>query len=241
MRVVTRLSLCAVLAFFLLPAIQVTVQAQAPAAPAAPATDNLSKPLTQYTVGDIFPKVAGDAFKETGKTWQMASTEFLKKVGDRRTALTAAIPAKEAEITSLKGQLKAAKGAKDFTKEGTLEGQIKTEEIVAAVLQQLNKLNEAQGATATAWGETGVAMQKFVDSDALFDQYRTVGIARPEDGATGGKLSAEGYNAILSQAQSMSDLGAAYSKLGSTMKSLADRRKSLLDGLAKGGHIEKPK
>ena len=238
MRVVTRLSLCAVLAFFLLPAIQVTVHAQAPAAPAA---DNLTKPLTQYTVGDIFPKVAGDAFRETGKTWQMASNEFLKRTGDRRTALAAAIPAKEAEIASLKGQLKAAKGAKDFNKQGTLEGQIKTEEIVTAVLQQLNKLNEAQSATATAWGETGVAMQKFVDSDELFDQYRTVGIARPEDGATGAKLSAEGYNAILGQAKAMSDLGAAYGKVGSALKSLADRRKSLLDSLAKGGHVEKPK
>jgi hypothetical protein len=229
--------LCAVLAFFLLHAVTITVQAQAP----APGTDTLTKPLTQYTVGDVFPKVAGDAFRETGKSWQSAASEFNKRAGDRRTALAAAIPAKETEIKNLKTQLKAAEKDKDFTKAGTLEGQIKTEEIVTAVLAQLSKLNEAQSATATAWGEAGTAMAKYVDADEKFDQYRTVGIARPEDGATGGKLSAEGYNTILAQATALSDMGTSFDKLGSALKSLADRRKALLDSLAKGGHIEKPK
>ncbi len=236
MRVLARLSLCAVLAFFLLPSVMVTVQAQAPAT-----TDNLTKPLTQYTIGDVFPKVAGDAFRETGKSWQAASNEFLKRAGDRRAALGTAIPAKETEIKSLKEQLKAANKNKDFTKAGTLEGQIKTEEIVTAVLGQLSKLNDSQSATATAWGEAGVAMQKFVDADEKFDQYRTIGIARPEDGATGQRLTAEGYNATLAQAQAMSDMGDAFGKVGSALGSLADRRKALLDSLAKGGHIEKPK
>lgn len=242
MRVLARVVLCAVLAFFLLPGVTIMVQAQAPATPTpAATTDNLTKPLTQYTVGDIFPKVAGDAFNETGKSWQSASNEFVKKAGDRRTALAAAIPAKQTEIETLKTQLKAANKDKDFTKAGTLEGQIKTEEIVTAVLAQLNKLNEAQSATATAWGETGAAMQKYVTADANFDQYRAIGIARPEDGATGKKLSAEGYNTILGQATAMSEMGASFDKLGGALKSLADRRKALLDSLVKGGHIEKPK
>lgn len=243
MRVVTRLSLCTVLAFLLLPAIQVTVQAQAPAtpaAPAAPAADNLTKPLTQFTVGDVFPKVAGDAFRQTGKDWQAAADEFNKRAGERRAALSAAIPAKETEIKNLKTQLKAANKDKDFTKAGTLEGQIKTEEIVTAVLQQLTKLNESQSATATAWSEVGSAMQKFVDADEKFDQFRSIGIARKQDGATSERLSAEGYNALVNHSQALADLADAFGKISSDLGGLASRRKALLDSLAKGGHVEKP-
>jgi len=234
MRVLARVSLCAVLAFVLFSAGLFTVQAQAPAG------ENLTKPLNQFTIGDIFPKVAGDPFRQTGKNWQTTADEFLKRSAERKAALGQAIPAKEAEIKRLKEELKAANKNKDFTKAGTLEGQIKTESIVTAVLQQLNKLNESQAETATAWSQAGAAMQRFVDADEKFDQYRAVGIARPEDGATGKKLSTDGYTTILQQAESMDDLGDAFAKVGATLNTLAGRRKSLLDSLAKGGHVDKP-
>lgn len=233
MRIPPRATLCVVLVFLLLPAL--IVLAQEPAA-----TESLSKPLKEFTIGNIFPKVVGDAFRATGKEWQTAADDFLQRTGERRTSLGQAIPTKKAEIDLLKEHLKAAKKDKDFTKTGTLEGQIKTESIVVAVLKQLEKVNESQAAAAAAWSEVGSAMQRFVDADEKLDQHRGIGIARRRDGADGQRLPADGYTALLQQAESMDDLGKAFAKVGSQLSSLAGRRKSLLNSLAKGGHIEKP-
>lgn len=235
MRVLVRVSLCAVLALALFSAGLMTVQAQAPAAP-----ETLTKPLNQFTIGDIFPKVAGESFRQTGKEWQSAADDFLKRSNERKAALGQAIPAKEAEIKKLKDELKVANKDKDFTKAGTLEGQVKTESIVAAVLGQLDKVNESQAAAATAWSQVGTAMQRFVDADEKFDQYRATGIARPQDGSTAKRLSAEGYNTILQQAESMEDLAEAFGNVAAQLNGLAGKRKALLSSLAKGGHVEKP-
>jgi hypothetical protein len=206
----------------------------------APATTEMSKPLTQFTIGDVFPEVTDESLRQTGRDWQSASAPLRKWADERAAGITRALGIKRNEIRALESKLRSAKKDKDFTGAGTLEGQIKTEKIVVGVLEELSTLSKAQSDAATDWREAGAAMAAFAKADEKFNAYRAVGIARPEDGATGERLSGEGYTAVLQHAQSLSDLGKAYSKLGSDLQDLGDRRKDLLSSLEKGGHVLKP-
>ena len=212
--------------------------AQESGATAAPA---LTKPLGQFTLGDIFPKIVTEGFATTGKDWAAGASEFIQVATARRQNVETAIKAKSAEIPDLKKQLSAAKKEADLVKIGTLEGTIKNEQNIASVLQGLNKLSDAQVDLANRWKAAGEAMEKFTAADANFDTFRSKRLSRPEAGQPDERLGPEGAAAFKAHSEALRNLGDAFSDLGSEIGTIASARLKLLDTMAKGGNVQAAK
>jgi hypothetical protein len=205
------------------------------------AAPTLTKPLGQFTLGDIFPKLVTEGFAETGKQWGSGASEFIKQATARRQNVEAAIKAKSAEIPDLKKQLSAAKKEADLVKVGTLEGTIKNEQNITSVLEGLNKISDAQVDLANKWRAAGSAMEKFTAADANFDQFRAKKLSRPEAGQPDERLGPEGAAAFRAHSEALKELGRAFADLGAETETIASARLKLLDTMAKGGNVQAPK
>jgi hypothetical protein len=206
----------------------------------AAATD-LDKPLKQFTIGDLFPKVTSDSTKALGESWKSTASQIQKTASDRITAIESALQAKKAGLAQLKTDLKAADKAKDFVKVGTLEGTIKSDEMTMKVLEQIKKLTATQADFAKSWNDTGAALLKFVDEDNRFDTIRAKAISKPEPGAPDQRLDAAGVQAMKAHATAAKDLGEAFAEVGSKMESIGSSRLNLLSQLEKSGQVQPAK
>src|SRR5262245_25366338 len=74
-----RLALAAVAAVSLLLAPGPGARAQE----AGNAASSLSKPLADFRIGDIFPRVVDDTFRQTGAAWREASRGLLEQAAKR--------------------------------------------------------------------------------------------------------------------------------------------------------------
>ncbi len=201
---------------------------------------SLSKPLAQFTIGDIFPRVVDVRFREAGENWQRGADDLVSIAVSREASAKDALSVKKKEINQLERQLKAAKKDKDFVTAGTIEGRIKTEKIVMDVLDRLEDISEAQLKVAEAFRDTGNAIQAFVDSDEAFDGYRDLGITRPEPGEVDRRLEGPGYRSFLRHVAALDDLGKSFEHLGEELDDLAKTREKVLEALEAGGHVVKP-
>jgi len=201
---------------------------------------NLSKPLADFTLDDLFPSVVDEAAKATAQSWQESADVLVRAAEERAQSIAGAIKLKNGELGQLKIQAKSAKKKKDFTNAGTLEGQLKTEQIVVRVLEQLEKLSKQQLALAQSWQTVATEMSAFADTNLALDDSRDARIVRPEAGEKDQRIDASGYDAFTLHTNQLIKLGEAFSKFGSEMRGMGSQRKSLLRALEKGGHVDAP-
>ena len=200
----------------------------------------LSKPLTRFTVGDIFPRLGTESFADTGRRWSETAGELLRLADERKRLVADAIKSKKGELPAMKKQLKEANSEKDFVKAGTLEGTLTDSQIVLEVLKRITALSERQAALADGFKAVGDAMEKYSAADAAFDPFRGQGISRPGAGEPDRRLGAEGYKAYKSQAEALATLGDAFSELGAQVEDLSSARMKVLSALERGGNIQAP-
>ena len=210
------------------------------AVPALGQESNLSKPLADFTLADLFPSVVDEAAKGTARSWQESSDVLVLAAHERAQRVASAIKLKKGELDQLKTQAKSAKKDKDFTTAGTLEGQLKTEQIVVRVLEQLEKVSKQQLAVAESWRTVATEISTFVDANVVLDDFRDARIVRPEAGEKDQRIGASGQKAFTAHTDAMVTLGEAFSKFGSQMLRMGSQRKSLLNALEKGGHVGTP-
>ena len=183
----------------------------------------------------MFPKVVDERFLTTGTEWQAGATNHATIANDRIALAKEALSVKKQELGDLKKSLKHARKDKDFVKVGTLEGSIKTEEIVVDVLQRFKDISEAQMELSGAWRDTGDAIIGFVDADRSFEAFRSLRITRPAQGETDQRLKPDGYRAFEEHTKSLELLGKAFEQLGDKMQELGSVRMKTLGELEKGG------
>jgi len=204
---------------------------------AVPAMD---KPLRQFTIGDLFPRIEA-GIEQTAQVWKEASSQVQSVASERQKALDAGVATVKAKMQGYKAEAKTAKKAKDFTAQGAAEGKLKTEDMVYKILSRLQTLADRQSAAGDSWNRTARAMEAFVKADREFDSYRSRGISRPEPGDTQDtRLDAAGVKAFRSQSQALDEVGESFSDLGADLEALASDRLKFLDALEKGGHIQSP-
>ena len=199
--------------------------------------DKLSKPLAEFTLGDLFPSVVGEAAKGTALSWQEAADVLISAAEERAQSVASAIEVKKRELSKLKTQAKTAKKDKDFTKVGMLEGQLKTEQMVIRVLEQLEKVSKQQLAVAESWRTVATEMSTFVDASAALDPFRDALIVRPDTGEQDRRIGEADYEVFTAHTKALATLGDAFSKFGSEMHRMGSQRKSLLEALEKGGYV----
>jgi hypothetical protein len=217
-------------------AIVTLAPAQEPAADAP-----MDKPLANFTLGDLFPKVSGISFRDTGTAWQSTGQAGIEMTSKREQNINEAVPKVQAGIAKMKEELKAAQRAKDFTASGTAEGKLKTADIVLDVLGKIKTLTQKQKALSQAFAATGGAMLKLADTDEAFDPLRAKGIEKPSTpGAPDTRLDQAGVKAFKDQAAAIQALGKSFSDLGSATTALASQRQAFMAELEKGGHVQPP-
>jgi hypothetical protein len=198
----------------------------------------LVKPLSQYFIGDVFPRMASEASAETGRSWRVSADELNREAESRIQAIATAATAKRSDLQAAKRALSEAKKEKDLVRIGMLEGTVKNEELLIDILEELTEVSRKQVDLARAWGEAGAAMERYTETDMALDPFRGRRLTRPDDGQPDERLGADGVQAFRAQAQAMSDLGESFRRLGDRAKSLSKDRLDLLNMLARGGHLQ---
>jgi len=210
--------------------------AQEPAADAP-----MDKPLEKFTLGDLFPKISGISFRDTGTAWQSTGQAGVEMTSKREQAINEAVPKVQAGVAKMKEELKAAERAKDFTASGTAEGKLKTADIVLDVLGKIKTLTQKQKALAQSFAAAGGAMLKFADADDAFVPLRAKGIEKPAaPGAPDTRLDQAGVKAFKDHASAIAALGKSFGDLGSAMNAMASQRQAFMSELEKGGHVQPP-
>jgi len=208
-------------------------------------TQPMAKPLNQFTIGDLFPKL-DLGLDQTASTWKTATGEYQTKAAAREKAVMDGIATVKQKSEQLKAEAKTAQKNKDFTAAGTAEGKLKTEETVQKVLSRLQGLATQQKETAEAWNRLANAMSAFVQADKDFDVYRSKGIAKPESAAGGSagsadtRMDAAGVAAFQKHTATLDALGKGFADLGAEIQTLSSGRQKFLSELEKGGHIQPP-
>lgn len=202
----------------------------------------LDKPLRQFTIGDLFPAVAGPIARQSGEIWVDAGEDLQRLTDQRRRSIDEVLPELKNRIAALKADVKAAKRSKDFTATGAAEGKLATEEAVADILKRLTRVTEAQRDVGRAWHEAGEALLAFASSEEAFDAYRSAGIAKPDldPDYPDTRLDSSGVSAFRRHAEVMDDLGVSFTELGGEIRSLVDDRLKFLAELERAGHIKTP-
>jgi hypothetical protein len=211
------------------------------AAQEGPSPD-LDKPLQQFTIGDLFPPVAGPIARQTGEMWTEAGTDLQRRIEGRRRSIDEVLPDLKKRISALKAEVKAARRSKDFTATGAAEGKLATEEAVAGILRRLTRVTEAQRDVGRAWHEAGEALLAFASAEEAFDAYRSAGIAKPHDDPNhpDTRLDAPGVTAFRRHAEAMDEMGSSFTALGGEIRALVDDRLKFLAELERAGHIRTP-
>lgn len=197
---------------------------------------SLDKPLAQFTIGDLFPKMA-EGFRDTATAWKASgdstratSAAQLKRVRD-------AMPAVKAQVDQFKSEAKAAEKNKDLAAAGAAQGKARAGQTVLETLNRLETVTSTQNDLAENWARTAEAMRKFVDADQAFDRYRSSGIARPETGNPDTRLDQAGYEALKNRAKAIRELGEAFYQLSVKTRNLGDDQQKFADDLQKSGRI----
>ena len=207
------------------------------AGPNAQDAASMNKPLTRFTIGDLFPKVS-QPLKETSVAWKAAADSARSLATARTNDIQGALGPVKDQVDKAKDAAKAAEKSKDFAAAGVADGQAKTGAVVVELLERLKSIGDRQQDMATAWAQAADQMRRFTDIDESFDRHRTAGIARPESGQQDTRMNAEGYEAFRNHAAALKDLGAALSQLGERMNALGSERLKFASELEKGGHIK---
>jgi len=202
----------------------------------------LDKPLHQFTIGDLFPSLAGPIARQTGEVWSGAGTELRSRADGRQEAIDTALANLKQRIAALKGDVKAAQRSKDFTATGAAQGKLATEETVASILKRLDRVTDAQRDVGRAWHDAGEALLDFASAEDELDVYRGAGLEKPgaDPNAPDTRLDAKGVDAFRSHAEAMDELGVAFTQLGTEIRSLVDDRLKFLAELERGGHVRTP-
>ena len=201
-------------------------------------TASMNKPLTRFTIGDLFPKVASAGLRETSASWKSVGDNARSLASSRSNDIRSALGPVKDQVDKAKADAKTAEKSRDFAAAGAAEGVAKTGQIVVDLLDRLKNVADRQEDAATAWLQAADMMRKFADADDAFDRYRTAGIARPASGQPDTRLNEAGYEAFKSHSEALKDLGAALSQLGNKLSALGSDRLKFAGDLEKGGHIK---
>ena len=156
------------------------------------ASESMDKPLAQFTIGDLFPKVA-PGLMETANAWR-TSSEGVKRLADsRRLAVRGAIPQAKARVDAAKAEVKAAERSKDQVAIGTAQGKVKAAETVVDILERMESVATTHGELAQAWSQVADVLREFVAQDEGFDRFRSTSLARPASGQPDTRLTQAGY------------------------------------------------
>lgn len=196
----------------------------------------LDKPLSGFTLGDLFPPVS-DSLRDTAVTWQRESDNVERLASARVSGIRSAVPSAKAQVEQAKGEVKVAEKSRDQVALGTAQGRMKSAESVKDVLERLESVAGAQSDVARAWSRSAEMMRKVVEADAAFDRYRGNGIARPEAGQPDRRLSPEGYQAFQNYSEAVKNLGDAFQQLGGKLTDLGSGRLKLASDLDKTGLV----
>jgi hypothetical protein len=197
---------------------------------------SLDKPLVQFTIGDLFPKMAdglrdtASAWKKSGDDTRAASAAQLKRVGDAK-------PAVKAQVDQAKSEAKAAEKNKDLATAGAAQGRARAGQTVLDMLDRLQSVASTQNELADNWAKTADAMRRFVEADEAFDRYRSNGIAKPETGSADARLDQAGFEALKSRSKALRELGEAFYQLSVKTRNLGDGQMKFADDLQKSGRI----
>jgi hypothetical protein len=197
----------------------------------------LDKPLAQFTVGDIFPRITDPSTRSIGDSWVSSAADLARLAQDRLVAVDQAIEGKNAHIERTKAELKNARRDKDFVREGTLEGTLEHDRTVVRILEDLQEVSATQIDFANAWAEAGKAINEFVSADEAFDAVRTRGIAKPAANAIDERMGSIQVELLRDHAAAMDRLGERFEELGEVTQKSAERRLDLLKRLERGGHV----
>jgi len=208
-------------------------------APAQQSMD-LNKPMGDFTIGDLFPKVGGDK-SALGQQWKTSGEELVGIAKQRTEAVNQALEVKKQELATIEERLKTAKKNKDMVETGTLEGTLKQEQTVVKILEELKGLTENQLALAEAWRDTGTALMSYAAADKSFDQFRSKKIVKPGEGQADERLGEAGAHALMQHADALDSLSKALGNFASQASKMAGERKALLKSLEKGGNVQSAK
>lgn len=204
------------------------------------ATD-LSKPLAQFTIGDIVPNTADGSMLSLGSSWKASAASLRRIAEDRLKVVDIAIEEKKVEIAGTKSALKTAKRAKDFVQTGSLQGTLKHDQVLVGVLEEMRRISISQIDVAKAWNAAGQAIDDYLGADRQFEPVRARRIAKPEPGSdTDERMGAADVGLFRTQARALERLGASFRNLGSLVENSAALRLSLVTKLEKGGHVQTP-
>ncbi len=224
---------------FSLAVLAVAALATSPAQEAPPAT--LSKPLAQYTVGDLLPRATDDTTRETGKAWRRAAGVLEEHCRSRLELVRSALQLKRSEVRALEQRLRAARKAKEFVEAGTLQGTLESERSVVEILDRVDTLSREQAEVARAWSDAGTAMVGLVEADDRMDPLRLKRIKRPDTPEEPDeRLDATELGTFRSHAAALRQLGERFSALGDELEEVAGIRLRLFDDLERGGRVKPP-